>query len=264
MTTTQPHPTEIETAFQGWVDAQAVTQEHLAITHDGRAERHPDLWMGTMASPCPYMNCAVPLAAAALGAGAAAGAAGDVAARLAAFFSAGEPALVWDRWGTADLAQHGWSLMGHPPFMVRPPVDHIHWSAAGELHIVEVSDARTVADFERTLIEAYPTPELQPIVEGAVFDDRALGGPMRFFVGYHDGLPVATSATTLAAGVNLVGLVSVRSELRGHGFGAAITEAASVADPSLPATLVASDLGRPVYERLGYTAYDRITLWYRS
>ena len=87
---------------------------------------------------------------------------------------------------------------------------------------------------------------------------------MRFFVGYHDGLPVATSATTLAAGVNLVGLVSVRSELRGHGFGAAITEAASVADPSLPATLVASDLGRPVYERLGYTAYDRITLWYRS
>ena len=258
MTTTQALPAEIEIAYQGWVEAQAVTQEHLAETHDGRAERHDDLSLGTLDCPCPYLNGAVPLASIA------AGAAADVASRLSAFFAADRPALVWDRWGTADLGAHGWNLMGHPPFMVRPPVDHSELAVRpGVLRIVEVDDRATMADFERTLIEGYPTPELQPIVPRAVFDERALGGPMRFFVGYDGDVPVATSTATVAAGVNLVGLVAVRSEARGRGFGAAITEAASVAEPSFPAVLVASDLGRPVYERMGYAIHDRITLWFR-
>ena len=53
----------------------------------------------------------------------------------------------------------------------------------------------------------------------------------------------------------------VRSDVRGRGFGADITDAAATADPTMPATLVASDLGRPVYERLGFVAYYRIHLW---
>ena len=36
-----------------------------------------------------------------------------------------------------------------------------------------------------------------------------------------------------------------------------------VVDSSLPAVLIASDLGRPVYERMGYVAVSRWTFWYR-
>ena len=47
------------------------------------------------------------------------------------------------------------------------------------------------------------------------------------------------------------------------GYGEALTWAATCVDPSLPAVLIASDLGRPVYERMGYVATSRWTLWHR-
>ena len=49
--------------------------------------------------------------------------------------------------------------------------------------------------------------------------------------------------------------------MRGRGYGAAITAATIGVDPSKPATLIASDLGRAVYERLGFVAILRVTYW---
>lgn len=40
-----------------------------------------------------------------------------------------------------------------------------------------------------------------------------------------------------------------------------MTAHATLAAPNLPAVLIASDLGRPVYERLGYRPLLRYTLW---
>jgi len=51
--------------------------------------------------------------------------------------------------------------------------------------------------------------------------------------------------------------------LEPHAIRAAVTWAATTADPTLPAVLIASDLGRPVYERLGYTTRNRWTIWVR-
>ena len=42
-----------------------------------------------------------------------------------------------------------------------------------------------------------------------------------------------------------------------------MTWAATLADPDQPAVLVASDDGRPVYERMGYLAIERWTAWLR-
>ncbi len=47
----------------------------------------------------------------------------------------------------------------------------------------------------------------------------------------------------------------------GAGFGAAVTWAATLADPSKPALLIASDPGQPVYERMGYLRLMRMTMW---
>ena len=50
---------------------------------------------------------------------------------------------------------------------------------------------------------------------------------------------------------------------RGRGVGAAVTWAATLCQPERPAVLVASDDGRPVYERMGYVAIERWTAWLR-
>ena len=61
--------------------------------------------------------------------------------------------------------------------------------------------------------------------------------------------------------MNLVEIVATLESARGRGIGAAVTWAATLADPSLPALLVASDLGRPVYTRMGYLTLSRATVW---
>ena len=47
----------------------------------------------------------------------------------------------------------------------------------------------------------------------------------------------------------------------GTAIGAAITWAATLADPTKPAVLIASDPGQPVYERMGYLRVMRLTMW---
>ena len=89
------------------------------------------------------------------------------------------------------------------------------------------------------------------------------GGPTHLFVVTDRTEPVATASGHVAAGVNLVEMVATRPAWRGRGYGAAATVAAATVDPWLPAVLITSDLGRPVYERLGFEAVSRWTLWFR-
>ena len=58
-------------------------------------------------------------------------------------------------------------------------------------------------------------------------------------------------------------MVATLPDARGHGYGSALTWAATVAVPDLPAVLLASDDGRPIYERLGYEIVSRFALWER-
>ena len=143
--------------------------------------------------------------------------------------------------------------------MLRPP------GKAGPvtdaLDIVQVADEATLADFERTLIDVYPVPELQPWEAGGYLHPAVLDTAWRFFVGYEAGEPVATAAAFLGSAPTIVELVSTRAECRGRGYGAAITLAASLARPDAPSMLIASDDGQKVYERLGYLRLMRYTMW---
>ncbi|MBV9953294.1 MAG: GNAT family N-acetyltransferase, partial [Acidimicrobiia bacterium] len=145
--------------------------------------------------------------------------------------------------------------------MVRPvgPATPIPEVAGFSTH--EVVDGARMEQVERVLIEGYPIPELMPVEPGRTFTASVLGGPTRFFVGALDGEPVATAAVTIAHGVGVIELVATLAGARGRGFGALATQAAALADPTIPAVLVASDLGRPVYERLGFLPVSRWTLW---
>jgi hypothetical protein len=175
---------------------------------------------------------------------------------------AGLPALLLSPFLTPDLTGAGLVPVGHPPFMVRAAGGDAPAPPAG-IEIREVIDPRDLIDFERTLIVGYPVPDMAADALPVLFPPASLGGSSHYYLALDDGTPVATAATHVAAGVNHVEFVATVPSHRGRGIGAAITWAATVAAPELPAVLIASDDGRGVYEALGYLAVVRWTLWYR-
>lgn len=181
--------------------------------------------------------------------------------RIRSFYGQGSggPYLVFSPWRTTDWTERGMVRVGHPPLMFRP-TGPIAPPSAG-LRIVEVADADTLGDFERTLIEAYPVPEMQPWVPGSMFAPAVLDSDWRLLVGYDGDQPVGTAAAFLSPSLNVVELVSTRDGVRGRGCGAQLTAAASVVAADRPAMLIASDDGQSVYERLGFVCLQRHTLW---
>jgi hypothetical protein len=109
-----------------------------------------------------------------------------------------------------------------------------------------------------TTTSAPSSPERSPFGR-----DEILDGPLRLYVGLVDGLPVATAGACVAHGLIDVEWVSTMPGARRRGYGEALTWAATVADPSLPAALIASDLGQAIYERMGYVRLLRMSLWWR-
>lgn len=172
------------------------------------------------------------------------------------------PYLLLSAWPTPDLGPHGLVLLGHPPLMVRFPADHESTPAPG-VEVREVHDAEELAVAERVLVEGYPMPDLEPFTPGDLLAPAVLTGTTRVWVGYVDGAPAAVAAAHVHAQAVLVEYVAALPVARGRGAGSAVTWAATLSDPTLPAVLVASDDGRPVYERMGYVAVERWTAWLR-
>ncbi|HUR72638.1 MAG TPA: GNAT family N-acetyltransferase [Sporichthya sp.] len=182
----------------------------------------------------------------------------DVIGRLIAFYPPERHWGLLSVWPTPDLTGHGLALMGHPPFMTRAPGGAAPPQPPG-LRIVEATDATTLADALMLLGAAFGMQ-----FEGTPLGDpRVLGGPLRVWVGYADGRPVATATARIGHGIVDVEAVATAPDCRGRGFGEALTWAATLADPALPAVLYSSDAGYPTYQRMGYLSQFRFTLWHR-
>jgi hypothetical protein len=120
----------------------------------------------------------------------------------------------------------------------------------------EAASESDMADFAYAL-EGYPAPDA-----GAFADARLLEVPgMHFWVGYLDGRPIACSAAHVSDACVDVEFIAAREEARGRGIGKAMTWRATLADPTKPAVLIASDPGQPVYEAMGYLRVQRMTMW---
>ena len=131
-----------------------------------------------------------------------------------------------------------------------------------ELEIRAVADAASAQDWERVLVDGFPVPELQPFRAGRLLPAGTPGPPgWQRWVGYLDGRPVATAAAYVCRSHVDVEFVATLEAVRGRGLGRALTATATATAPGLAAMLIASDAGRPVYERLGYRAILRFTLW---
>jgi hypothetical protein len=183
-----------------------------------------------------------------------------VLAEVRALFPAEVPYLLVSPWPTADLRRFGLRLVGHPPLMLRLP-DATAAPGAFDVEVREVGDGDGLATAERVLVEGYPLPELEPLGVGELYGPGLLDDTTRVWLAWLDDAPVATAAAHQHAGVTLVEGVASLPQARGRGAGAAAAWAATVSDPERPAVLIASDDGRPVYERLGYLPLERWTVW---
>ena len=172
------------------------------------------------------------------------------------------PFLLDSAWPTPDLEPIGFTRMGHPPLMVRPPGDAAPARTARAAH--RARRRRPV----RVRLRTHPDRRLSRAAAAA--DDRGhdhdAEGARRRRAG------ITSSATSTASpsprarayvGDRLVRVdnIATLESARGRGYGLALTAAAAAVDPSKPATLIASDLGRPVYDRLGFVAVMRFTYW---
>jgi GNAT superfamily N-acetyltransferase len=184
--------------------------------------------------------------------------------RLEAFFCQreGGPWLLWSAWPTPDLRDLGYVLWGHPPIMVRPAGGSAPPLPAG-LRIVEATDEAALREVERTIVLAYPMLGLEDRLPNCLFPPGLLGGRMRFWLGVVGDEPVGCAGATLGDRSTHVSFIATQPRHRGKGYGAALTWTATLAQPSLPAVLEASDDGRPVYERMGYREITRTSLWER-
>jgi hypothetical protein len=227
---------------------------NLAIARGDRTTRMPDVVTMTDAGmPLPFWNRAVleqPIAAV-----------DQIVPTLREFFGReGLPFLFDSAWPTPDLRAHGFALMGHPPLMVRPAGLALP-PAPPELHIARV-DADHAADIERTLINGYPAEPMQPFERVRMFTPATFAAPgWQHFVGYVDDEPVVAGSSYVGDRLLRVENIATLDRARGRGYGSAITAATIAADLSKPATLVASDLGRPIYEKLGFVAVARVSYW---
>lgn len=175
------------------------------------------------------------------------------------------PFVLVSPWPTADLTAYGLTLLGHHPLMVRfpapepPPTEPARRPT--DVVVKEVTGTDQLAAAERLFAVAYPEPDLLPYLGD---QPTVLGEPLRVWLAYLDGVPVAVAAAHAAVGVQLVLNVATLPAARGHGAGTAVTWAATRGHPDLPAVLGASDAGRPIYERMGYVAITRWASWLRS
>ncbi len=231
--------------------------EELARKCGGRTEHDDDIVLSDLHSPSLFLNTALSLRPPT---------ATDfdrVVDRVRRFFAAGSGGQFgwFSAWPTPDLRDRGFELSGHPPLMLRAAGGEARAAPPG-LRIEEARDELGLAGFERAAILGFPLSELG---DGPAFGAGALAvDRFRIWVGYDGDEPVSTAAAHVGARLQHVEFVATRREWRGRGYGEALTWRATLADPALPAALIASDDGRPVYERMGYLAVTRFTMWIGS
>lgn len=242
-----------DSMLRAFVFANAECRESIAARVGGRTRRLGAVSLADPASPVFFDNGAVLLQPPAYVH------IETVVGDVLAFFPPERHFVLLSAWPTPDLSAFGFSLMGHPPLMLRPRGGDVPPIPPG-LAIREVDDAASLSDFLTTLIRAYPMPG----AETSPFSDvRILDPSLRLFVGYVGGVPVATAGVHIGQGLNDVEWVSTMPDHRGRGIGAALTWAATMGDPALPAALIASDDGQPVYKAMGYIGLMRLTMWHR-
>jgi GNAT superfamily N-acetyltransferase len=123
-------------------------------------------------------------------------------------------------------------------------------------------DADGFADWAGVVARAFDDPAFEDGTSARAFRSHGFGddAPFRHFVCRWAGEPVAASTLSLGGGVAGLANIAVVPEHRRHGLGATVAAAALLEGRALGlalGVLSAGELGRPLYERLGFREVSR-------
>jgi GNAT superfamily N-acetyltransferase len=133
--------------------------------------------------------------------------------------------------------------------------------------IERVRDRAALEQWARTAYEVLGPPDSAdaPFMTAILGDTLDAAAAAHYYLARLDGKPVATAGMTLAAGVAGLFLVATVEAARKRGIGAAITMAPLLAARDrgyAVGVLQASEMGYPIYARMGFTEQFRYRSFY--
>ena len=166
------------------------------------------------------------------------------------------------------LLRHGFTDIGEEPAMGIALADLPDTLSLPDGVTVErVRDRATQEQWVRVSCESFemPAAAVEAEIVAMAHDDLGDAGAASYYLARLHGKPVATAALTLAGGVAGIFAVATIEAARGRGIGTAVTMA-----PLLDAracgycvgVLQASEMGYPVYARMGFTEQFRYHLYH--
>jgi hypothetical protein len=139
------------------------------------------------------------------------------------------------------------------PGMALHPIPAAAVSVPDDHEIVRVHDATGMDDLIAVGVPGFEIPEF---IWRDTMNVSLLGREdVAIYVGYTNGLAVSTGMGVRTGTTMGVYTISTLPEARGHGYATAMTKqiaADGAAQGCVVATLQASDMGFPIYQRLGY------------
>ena len=247
-----------DTVLRRFLFNQSETNALIAAASGGRHDRTDAVTMADANGPVPYFNQSIllqPLRSA------------DDATLddVEAFYRGASSRMrtLLSLWPTPDLTTRGWSLVGHPAFMVRGGFPAPVTAAEG----VTVHRAATENDLhviEHIAVEGYPIDEARGLPAGSVFPVALLDTDVTLRYGSLEGEPVAAGACHVGDGIVNLCFAATLPQARRRGVWEALVWARVADGPSLPAVAYTSDYSRPGFERMGFVPTIRFTLWVTS
>ena len=165
----------------------------------------------------------------------------------------------------AALKRAGLDGGGDTPGMAMDLRDLPRGTLPPDLQVARVRDRAEFREWAGATQAGFGLPAFAADAIPRLLGDTLDGDGLRHYLGRAAGAPVATASCFYAAGVAGIYIVSTRPAYRGRGFGAALTLAAmqDARDAGYQvAILQASELGRPVYERLGFRECCRFQIYH--
>jgi GNAT superfamily N-acetyltransferase len=133
------------------------------------------------------------------------------------------------------------------------------------LVIRRVEDRQTLSEWVDTFLLGFEMPASMAPAILALFEGLGINLPIRHYLGYLEDEPLAVSSLFLGEGVAGVYDVATRAAARGQGIGSRMTLAPLYAARQMgyqTGILQSSQMGYPIYQRLGFRTHCQIDYFY--